>query len=55
MFQAGSPDPTEYRKNIQWVHQIIAEGREVIDIGPDFLRRASQVVRLVSTKWSVVF
>jgi len=26
---------------MQWVRQIIAEGREVIDIGPDFLRRAS--------------
>jgi hypothetical protein len=30
-----------FEKNIQWVRQIIAEGREVIDIGPDFLRRAS--------------
>jgi hypothetical protein len=30
-----------FEKNMQWVRQIIAEGREVIDIGPDFLRRAS--------------
>ena len=33
--------PVTFEKNMQWVRQIIAEGREVIDIGPDFLRRAS--------------
>ena len=35
-----SPQRT-FEKNMQWVRQIIAEGREVIDIGSDFLRRAS--------------
>ena len=49
-----SPQRT-FEKNMQWVRQIIAEGREVIDIGPTFCGEPQQVVRLVSTKWSVVF
>ena len=44
-----------FEKNMQWVRQIIAEGREVIDIGPTFCGEPQQVVRLVSTKWGVVF
>lgn len=34
-----APDDWSIEANAAWAHQMLEEGRQIIDIGPDFVRR----------------